>query len=144
MIRKFNPKTDFELLLTGELEAFTNSYPGVEIPINFVTERVRSIEKGRSSCTVLDEAGLMGYLISTQKVVGERVETYIESIYLSPEVRRKGNVSRLIQSVLVTSLENVVSLDVSVSNSSAVASYEEIGFDIERLRMTKKFPPKDD
>lgn len=144
MIRKFNPKTDFDLLLTGELEAFANSYPGAEIPINLVAERVRSIERGRSACAVLDESGPKGYMVCTQNVVGEKAETYIESIYLSPEVRGKGNVSLLIQSALVLSLENVVSLDVSVSNPDAIASYQALGFSTERLRMTKTYPVRGD
>lgn len=144
MLRKFNKSRDVELLISGEVEAFTSSYPGSEVPINLVINRVRSIEKGRVSCTVLDEGGPKGYVISNQSVAGGKVETYVESIYLAPEARRKGKVELLLQSLLVRSAENVVSLDVSVSNSRAVASYQALGFEIKRFRMIRTFQPNDE
>ena len=140
MIRKFDKSTDLELLIAGEVEAYTSSYPGSNVPLNLVTNRIRSIESNRARCVVLDERGPKGYAVASRHIVRDRIEIYVESIYIDPESRGSGKVELLLNSLLEKSAENTISLDVSVVNNSAVDSYKTLGFKIQRYRMTKDYP----
>ncbi len=140
MLRKFDTAKDFDLLVAGEVEAFTNSYPGSTVPLDLVTSRIRSIERKRVSCTVLDEGEPMGYVVFSKRTDGTIVDIYVESLYLAPRARGAGNVEKLLNSIVQTHAHSRITLDVTASNEPAVASYESLGFKVERLRMTKSYP----
>jgi len=140
MIRKFDKSTDLELLIAGEVEAYTSSYPGSRVPLNLVTNRIRSIESNRARCVVLDEHGPKGYAVASRHIVTDRIEIYVESIYIDPASRGSGKVELLLNSLLEKSAENTISLDVSVVNNTAVDSYKTLGFRVQRYRMTKHYP----
>lgn len=140
MLRKFNKSTDNDLLIAGEVEAYTNSYPGSDVPLDLVTNRFQSIQRNRVRCVVLDEDGPKGYVIANRHTVRNRFEIYVESIYIDPTLRGQGKVDLLLNSLIEQSAENIISLDVSVANSSAVDSYQALGFEIQRYRMIKSFP----
>lgn len=142
MLRKFNPKTDADLLVAGEVEAYTSSYPGSEVPLNLVTNRIRSIQNNRSHCVVLDEEGPRGYVVASKHLVGDRVQIYVESIYIDPALRGQGKTELLFNALVEKSAESTITLDVSVVNDSAVDAYRALGFEVQRYRMTKNYPPQ--
>lgn len=144
MLRKFSKDRDVELLIEGETEAYVSSFPGSPVPLDQVTSRVRSIERGRSHCVVLDEGGPKGYLVYSRHVGAEGAEVYVESIYLKPEARGKEKVALLLRSVTVPSVNTRVSLDVSITNKRAMKAYLNLGFVSERVRMTKSYAPGTD
>ena len=140
MLRKFNPSTDIDLFVAGEVEAYSNSYPGADVPLNLVTNRIRAIEQARSKCVVLDEDGPKGYVVANKQLVRDRVEIYVESIYIDHSIRGQGKAELLFNALVERSADCRISLDVSVVNAAAVDSYQAIGFEVERYRMTKEFP----
>ncbi len=142
MLRKFDKSTDIDLLVAGEVEAYSSSYPGSQVPLDLVTNRIRSIERRRVKCVVLDEGGPKGYVIANRHMVRGRFEIYVESLYIDPRLRGQGKVELLFNALIEPSADSTISLDVSVVNQSAVDSYQALGFEIQRYRMKKDFPPR--
>ncbi|MEM7078561.1 MAG: GNAT family N-acetyltransferase [Pseudomonadota bacterium] len=140
MIRPFRTNTDADLLIAGEVDAFSRSYPGSEVPLDLVTNRVRAIDSGQVICSVLDIDGPQGYVIATKRIGLANAEIYIVSVYVAPTQRGRGHAGKLIESLLETSVSNEVILDVSVGNEAAVSSYQALGFEVTRLRMVRTFP----
>ena len=140
MIRRFDKSTDVDLLIAGEVEAYTNSYPGSPVPLDLVTNRIRFIERNRVQCAVLDENGPKGYVIATKFLRKTRCEIYIESVYITPELRGRGKLEMLFDSLVDESADNVISLDVSVVNQAAIDAYKTLGFEILRYRVTREYP----
>ncbi len=140
MIRKFNKSKDIDLIVEGEVEAHTNSFPGTEVPLDLVTARVRSFRRPGTRCIVLDENGPKGYVVASRTMKHGRFEIYIESVYVVPELRGKGKVEMLFNALLEQSADNTITLDVSVTNESAVRAYQALGFETARYRMSKDYP----
>ena len=141
MLRKFKAETDSDLIVAGEVEAFSKSFPHSPMPPSMVTSRILSIQKGQYSCKVLDEDGPKGYVVYSKELQKNNIRIYIVSIYIDPSIRGKGKLEAILDSLREISTSCTIELDVSLSNQSAVAAYEAIGFETQRLRMSKIYPP---
>ena len=144
MLREFNAETDSELIVAGEVEAYSKSYPGTPMPTSMVTSRILSIEQGHTACKVLDESGPKGYVVYSKKLHQQQIHVYIASIYLDPSARGKGKLEAMLDSLLEPSAACTIELDVSLSNRSAINAYESLGFETQRLRMSKTYPPSEE
>ena len=91
------------------------------------------LEKASSvSLAVIDDEGhFAGYLFASDEDC-----VYIEKIGVLPEYRRKGCGTALMDALCSRCPQDAV-LDVRVSNTSAIAFYERLGF--ERLALRKRF-----
>lgn len=90
------------------------------IPLN--QDHRRWLKFKDSNVYVYDRNGVVAYCALR--------ENHIESIYVSPEERRKGIARKLLEFML-SKLKNDVSLNVAKNNLPAKSLYQEYGFEVE-------------
>ena len=138
-VRRFDYALDYDLLLKGEKESFAISFPEIAYSEKSVEGRLWSIERWPELTFVLQQKlRPVGYIVGSMRHVGGADHGYIDSVYLLPTARSKGN-GRLLIEHLVDELRkrkvSSVVLDVSVANEVARGVYESIGFTPFRTQM---------
>lgn len=142
-IRKFNKK-DIGLYLEGEIDAFKSTYPSLSI-----TSKMKNEFKDHLLHSFYSEASI-GYTAELEQPIGlviistQTVYTiptaYIENIYINEENRNKGYARELLAFSEKTCRENgynILQLDVSSHNKSALELYQSEGFTPAGYRMEK-------
>ncbi len=81
---------------------------------------------------------IWGAMMAT--LVDDRVG-YIKNVYVAPHLRGSGEAQRLMDAIeewMWDQGAEKIMLDASVINARAVAFYEKLGYDVERVRMVKR------
>ncbi len=145
-VRHFDYVMDYKLLERGEREAYELSFPGRLFEDDNISHRLSTIESQPGLTFVLQKWWVpQGYIVGTTRHHGKRKQGYINSIYLLPEARSKGNGRLLIESLVEALKERdikTLALDVSAANENAMRAYEKIGFRVSSTTMKFDFEDK--
>lgn len=146
-LRRFNLRRDLDAVLDFQFEVYEVNFPGFHVDRAFRADYTRDIRRAAGDPTemmfVLEQDGelcgfIWGSLMST--LVDSRVG-YIKNVYLAAHLRGSGQAVRLMQILedwFWDQGAEKIMLDASMVNERAVAFYEKVGYDIERVRMVKR------
>ncbi len=149
-LRPFNVRRDLEAVLDFQYEVYEGNFPGFCVDRGFREEYGRDLRRAardpRETLMVLEQDDeLCGFiwaaLMST--LVDARVG-YIKNVYIAPHLRGSGHAQRLMAAVeqwLVDQGADKIMLDASTCNPRALAFYEKLGYEVERVRMVKRVGP---
>lgn len=143
--RDFTIHNDLELYVKGDVEAFKESFPGVTLPAEMISEisnGIRTIShlEETQGITAVEEHVPVGFVIVSLQMFYVIPFAYIESIYLEPTFRGTGVVDMLLSKAEEWGSSRgakFVQLDVSIVNESARKAYERLGYINTRLQMEK-------
>ena len=150
MLRAFNARRDLEAVLDFQYEVYEGNFPGFRVDRGFREEYGRDLRRAaRDSREVLmvleQDEELCGFiwaaLMST--LVDARVG-YIKNVYIAPHLRGGGQAQRLMAAIerwLFDQGVEKIMLDASTCNPRALAFYQKLGYDVERVRMVKRPAP---
>jgi ribosomal protein S18 acetylase RimI-like enzyme len=150
-IRRFRLRQDLDAVLEFQFEVYETNFPGFHVDQSFRDDYTRDIRRASGDPTemmfVLEQDDhvvgfIWGSLMAT--LVDDRVG-YIKNVYVSPHLRGGGDARRLMDVMEAWLWDQGVSkimLDASTVNERAVAFYDKLGYDVERVRMVKR--PGDD
>jgi ribosomal protein S18 acetylase RimI-like enzyme len=146
-LRRFKLRQDLEAVLDFQFEVYETNFPGFHVDQSFREDYTRDIRRAAGDPTemmmVLEQDGhvcgfIWGSLMAT--LVDPRVG-YIKNVYLAPHLRGSGHAQRLMQVLedwFWDQGAEKIMLDASMVNERAVAFYEKVGYEIERVRMVKR------
>lgn len=146
-LRRFNLRRDLNTVLDFQFEVYESNFPGFQVDQEFRDDYTRDLRRAAGDPTemmfVLEQEGqlcgfIWGSLMAT--LVDPRVG-YIKNVYIAPHLRGRGHADRLMQVMeawLWDQGADKIMLDASMVNQRAVAFYEKLGYDIERVRMVKR------
>jgi len=149
-LRPFNVRRDLEAVLDFQYEVYEGNFPGFCVDRSFREEYGRDLRRAardsREALMVLEQDDeLCGFiwaaLMST--LVDARVG-YIKNVYIAAHLRGSGHAQRLMAAVeqwLLDQGADKIMLDASTCNPRALAFYEKLGYDVERVRMVKRLAP---
>jgi ribosomal protein S18 acetylase RimI-like enzyme len=140
----FSLARDRKLYFEGYVEAYEESFPGVDFPPAVRMGLAASVEDmGRPDPSHIAMTAVLGSVpigfvtvsVGTFLVVPM---ARIEALYVSPNYRRKGHARALIDQAAAWARFNgarFVRLDVTASNAGALSLYESQGFVVTRFQM---------
>ncbi|MDI9601780.1 MAG: GNAT family N-acetyltransferase [Acidobacteriota bacterium] len=147
-VRPMNLRLDGEAVLALQQETYCANFPGFQYGIEFEREFSRQIRHAerpdREELFVAEMNGQvvgflwMGTLLA--EFSPEPVQAIVKNVSVAPERRRQGIGRLLIQhgeSWAMAQGARRVRLQVTVSNSAAVALYHDLGYSVDRYEMTK-------
>ncbi|AJQ95080.1 GNAT family N-acetyltransferase [Gynuella sunshinyii] len=144
-IREFDYQNDISLYVSGDIEAFKESFPGITIPSILKSE----IEHGfKSFCindfncayTAVENEKPVGFVVVSIHYFYMIPQGYIESIYVDSDHRGNGISHELINKATEWARSkgaNTIRLDVSLTNEIAISAYQKNGFIQTRIQMEK-------
>ncbi|MGI5819824.1 MAG: GNAT family N-acetyltransferase [Armatimonadota bacterium] len=146
-LRRFNLRRDLSVVLDFQFEVYEINFPGFHVDQDFRDDYTRDLRRAASDPTemmfVLEQDGhLCGFIWGSMMatLVDARVG-YIKNVYVAPHLRGSGQARRLMEVMedwLWDQGAEKIMLDASMVNERAVAFYEKVGYDIERVRMVKR------
>lgn len=147
-ILPFDLERDFDLYLTGDTEAFSQSFPGLSITPDIRTSIESGINglpfaEGIAALTLVDEKPI-GFVVVSLRWFYTIPQGYIESIFVHPDRRGSGARKLLIDAAKEWSCQQgarSVTLDVSAGNTAAIEAYRSSGFAVTRHQMESPCSP---
>jgi len=149
-VRRFNVRRDLDAVLDFQYEVYETNFPGFRVDRAFREEYGRDLRRAardsREALMVLEQDGrlcgfIWGALMST--LVDARVG-HIKNVYIAPHLRGSGQARRLMAAIeqwLFDEGADKIMLDASTCNPRALAFYQKLGYEVERVRMVKRFGP---
>ena len=145
ILREFEVRKDLDLYIKGDISAFKESFPGVSLPSEMITEISEEIKliAGKSETvgiTAVHESTPIGFVVGSLQLFYVVPFLYIESIYVEPEYRGNGFGGALLEKAEKwgeSQGAKFVQLHVSVGKESAIGSYRKSGYSNTRLQMDK-------
>lgn len=151
-IRRFHLRKDLDAVLEFQFEVYEGNFPGFRVDQGFRDDYTRDIRRAAGDPSEMmfvleQDAHVVGFIWGAvmSTLVDDRVG-YIKNVYVAPHLRGTGQSRRLMdemESWLWERGASKIMLDASTVNHRAVAFYEKLGYDIERVRMVKH-PGHDD
>ena len=144
-IRDLDIRKDIDLYVKGDIDAFTNSFPGVKLPAEIISEITASIKAIPNNeyvhgITACEEFEPIGFVIAALQMFYIIPYVYIESIYVEPKYRGAGISQKLLEKAEHWGIERgakFLQLHVSEANESAINSYKKSGYVSTRTQMEK-------
>ncbi len=146
-IRRFSLRKDLETVLEFQFEVYEGNFPGFRVDKSFRDDYTRDLRRAAGDPNemlyVLEEdRQLVGFIWGAMMatLVDDRVG-YIKNVYVAPHLRGTGEAQRLMDAIedwMWDQDAEKIMLDASVVNARAVAFYEKLGYDVERVRMVKR------
>ncbi len=150
-IRRFHLRRDLDAVLEFQFEVYETNFPGFRVDQGFRDDYTRDLRRADRDPTEMlfvleQEDHVVGFIWGSmmRTLVDDRVG-YIKNVYVAPHLRGSGQSQRLMdvmEAWLWDQGASKIMLDASTVNERAVAFYEKLGYDIERVRMVKR--PDDD
>ena len=140
----FSPERDRKLYFDGYVEAYQESFPGARMPpavrigLAATVEDMGRPDPSRVAITAMDGTAPVGFVVVSTGAFYVVPMGRIEALYVSPQFRRQGFARALIDQAVSWAKFNgarFVRLDVTPSNTSALALYESSGFVVTRYEM---------
>jgi ribosomal protein S18 acetylase RimI-like enzyme len=134
-------------VLEFQFEVYEGNFPGFRVDREFRDDYTRDIRRaagdpGEMLYVLEQDRQLVGFIWGAMMatLVDDRVG-YIKNVYVAPHLRGSGEAQRLMDAIeewMWDQGAEKIMLDASVINARAVAFYEKLGYDVERVRMVKR------
>ncbi len=140
----FSLERDRKLYVNGYVEAYRESFPGVDLPSAVRIGLAASVEDmgrpdpSRMAITAVQAGTPVGFVVLSTGTFLIVPMARIEALYVAPEHRRRGHARALLDQAAAWSRfhgSRFLRLDVTASNEAAIALYETQGFVVTRYQM---------